>query len=591
MSNEKLLPDTALQRIDNLIAALDHADEVGFDYSDVATVHFLRNFTIEPIEPYLKFHIIRDALQPDITFGGYDSALQEILGDDSALRGGDGSADIIVVALDLSALDTAFGEPGWSADQAIERTQQVFDAIREHTPAIAVVNTLLPVLPSDSGGAMPAEAIVDEVRRANTWINDYANAWRGRFAVIDWCEIMDDTGLDDSIDARFWRTSMAPFRAPFLDRYSRQIARVVRALKGKAKKCLILDCDDTLWGGVIGEDGLDGIHLGEAEGADFAAFQRSVIELQRRGVLLALCSKNNPEDVWEVLDQHPHCVLQRSHLAAWRINWDDKASNIIALGDELNLPLDSFVFVDDSPRECQLIRDLLPEVTVLQVPEKLEGFAELVVRDGLFDTLNVSDEDRHRSRHYQEQQVRAQSRSSHTTVDEYLASLDQVLRIWCAEPDDLARITQLTQKTNQFNLTTRRYSEGQISAFMDGKDTVVYAMSVTDRYGDLGITGVLIARRDGDAAIVDTLLLSCRVLGRKFENAFVDRCLAQVEQEWGVSEWRAEFLPTKKNSQVAEFWDRVGFSVLSATDSITAYSRAAGRRHNNYSDVMSIEEA
>ncbi len=591
MSNERLLPDQALERIDTLVAALDQADEEGFDHTDSVAVHCLRNFTIEPIEPYLRFHVIRDALEPAVSFGGYDSALQEILSEDSALRGGDGAPDIIVIALDLQALDANCGQEGWDAGLAIERLQQVFDAVRDHTQAVAIVNTFLPVVLDGTDIVAPGPSISAEIQRASAWVADYAAAHRGRFALIDWRELFDAAGGDAGLDARFWRTSMAPFRATFLDQYARRVARVVRALKGKAKKCLVLDCDDTLWGGVVGEDGLHGIRLGDGEGAPYAAFQQSVVSLQQRGVLVALCSKNNPEDVWEVLDDHPYCVLERGHLAAWRINWDDKAGNIAALGEELNLPLDSFVFVDDNPRECQLVRELLPQVTVLQVPEELDDYAALVTRDGWFDTLSVSEEDRHRSKRYQEERERAGQRTSHATVNEYLASLEQVLDIWPAGAEDLARVTQLTQKTNQFNLTTRRYSEGQVEAMMNDASAGVIAMSVRDRYGELGTTGVLIAVREGDSARVDTLLLSCRVLGRKLEFAFVDRCLARLERDWGISEWRAEYLPTRKNGQVADFWERVGFSVDAETDSMTAYVRPAGRRHDNYSDVMSITEA
>ncbi len=591
MSNEQLLPEEALERIDTLVAALDRAQEQGFDHTDSVSVHCLRNFTIEPFEPYLRFHVIRDALQPAVTFGGYDSALQEILAEDSALRSGDGAPDIIVIALDLQALDASCGDEGWDAGLAIERLQQVFDAVRDHTQAVAVVNTFLPVVLDEATIVVPASAVAEEIRRASDWVANYAAAHRGRFVLVDWGEIFDAAGAEVSLDARFWRTSMAPFRAAFLDQYARRVARVVRALKGKAKKCLVLDCDDTLWGGVIGEDGLDGILLGDEGGAPYAAFQEAVVGLQQRGVLVALCSKNNPEDVWEVLDSHPACVLQRGHLAAWRINWEDKAGNIDALSQELNLPLDSFVFVDDNPRECQLVRELLPQVTVLQVPADLDDYAELVTRDGWFDSLSISEEDRHRSRRYQEERQRAGNRTSHATVNEYLASLEQVLDIWRAGPGDLARVTQLTQKTNQFNLTTRRYSEGQVEAMMNDAGTGVFAMSVRDRYGELGTTGVLIAMREGDSARVDTLLLSCRVLGRKLEFAFVDRCLARLEEDWGISEWRAEYLPTRKNGQVADFWERVGFSIDSQTDSMTAYVRPAGRGNDNYSDVMSISEA
>lgn len=587
----ELLPETALERIDALVAALDRAEQADIAYSDTVSVHFLRNFTIEPIEPYLRFHLMREALRPQLSFGGYDSAIQELLDADSPLHSEDDAPDIIVIALDVSLLDQALGERGGTADAAIERLRQLFDAAQAQSAATVVVNTMLPVLLSADGVTQPTADIAAQIERINGVIAEYARANPGRFAVADWAAMFERAGGASAIDERFWRASMAPFSAPFLDLYARRITRVACALKGRAKKCLVLDCDDTLWGGVIGEDGIEGIRLGPPDGDAWVDLQRSVVELQQRGVVVALCSKNNPEDVWEVLDNHPHAVLDRSHLGAWRINWEDKASNLIALSEELNLLPDSFVFVDDSPRECALIRDALPEVTVLQVPEALHAYPDLLTRDGYFDTLGISNEDRQRSRLYQEQQVRAEGRSRFTGVDDYLASLEQVLRIWPANDADFERVAQLTQKTNQFNLTTRRYAVKKIAGFAADPDCAVYTMSVSDRYGDLGKTGVLIARRQGAHAEIDTLLLSCRVLGRRLEHAFVDRVLARLEKEWGIAEWRATYEVTQKNAQVADFWEQVGFSRLDETDTIKSYRRAAGQRHDNYSNLMTIKEA
>lgn len=588
MSDEPLLPDEALQRIDTLQAAVDRAEAAGIEYSDAISIHFLKNFTVEPVEPYLKFHILREAIEPTISHGGYDTILQEVLDPASALRAA--MPDIVVLALELTLLDSGYGRYGWSADDAIDRLHEMYEALRSNTTSLVVVNTMLSPFIAVEGIANPDRRNVREVARLNDWIWQYAAANAGRFAVADWDRLLRVTGRDDAIDQRFWRTALAPFRGPFLDLYAREIAKVVRALKGKSKKCVILDCDDTLWGGVVGEDGIDNIRLSSTDwpGSAYHEFQRSVLLLHERGILVALCSKNNPEDVWEVMQRHASCPLQRSHLCAWRINWDDKANNVLALSEELKLPLDAFVFVDDNPREVQLIRDFLPQVTVLQVPAELYDYPDLLLRDGLFDVLSVSEEDGKRASLYRAESKRSQERDVHLNLEDYLVSLAQELSFWEVSDSDRPRVTQLTQKTNQFNLTTRRYSDGQIEAFMNADDTAVYAMSVSDRYGDLGTTGVLIARCSGTIGQIDTLLLSCRILGRRLEFAFVDSCLRELEERWGVTAWRAEYLPTKKNAQVADFWDRVGFSREAETDSMTTYSMAAGKRSDGYGKVMSI---
>jgi FkbH-like protein len=501
-------------------------------------------------------------------------------------------SDLIVVALEISMLDQAYGDTRWSADQAIRRMEEMYEALRRNTSSVIVINTLMSEVLSQEASAK-CHSSDQEVTRANDWICQFAESNKGRFVVADWVRLLLSAGQENAIDRRFWRTSLAPFKAPFLDLYAREIAKVVRALKGKAKKCLVLDCDDTLWGGVVGEDGLNGITLGTTElpGKAYYEFQQCVLGLRERGVIVALCSKNNVDDVWEVMERHPDCLLQKSDLAAWRINWEDKATNIVAISDELNLSFDSLVFVDDNPRECQLIRESLPQVTVLQVPEALAGYADLLLRDGLFDTLSVSEEDRHRASLYSDQKQRLQERDVHVDLDDYLASLAQIINIWEASDEDRPRVAQLTQKTNQFNLTTKRYSEGQIEAFIRDKNAAVFTMSVSDRYGKLGTTGVLIARRVEDVCHIDTLLLSCRILGRKLEYAFVDKCMQNLEVRWGLSSWKAEYLPTKKNAQVAEFWERIGFSLQTESDSMKSYSRAAGQRVSDYEHVMSIVEA
>ncbi len=591
MSDNALLPEEALQRIDTLVAAIDRAEAAGIECTDSIGIHLLKNFTIEPIEPYLKFHFLREAIEPGISHGGYDTVVQEALDPESELRVG--SPDMVVLALELTLLDPEYGSYGWTADHAIERLQEMYDALRQNTSSLVVINTMLSPFLSLEGVTTTKRRAVHEVARVNDCVWEYANSHKGRFVVADWERLLRLTGKDNAIDQRFWRTSLAPFKGAFLDLLAREIVKVGRALKGKAKKCLILDCDDTLWGGVIGEDGINNVKLGPVEWPEraFYEFQRNVLALHERGVLIAICSKNNAEEVWELMQDQPHCLVQRSHLAAWRINWDDKAGNIVALSAELNLPLDSFVFVDDSPRECQRVREALPQVTVLQVPDPLYEYPSLLLQDGLFDTVSVSDEDRNRAALYREQAERERDRSIHVDVDGYLASLHQTMSFWEAGEKDRPRIAQLTQKTNQFNLTTRRYSEGQIEAFMQDDDAAVLAMSVCDRYGEMGTTGVLIARRSDEGAHIDSLLLSCRILGRKLEMAFVDQCLLYLETRWGISNWHSEYFPSKKNAQVADFWERVGFSLLEETDRMKSYSMAAGQRCSGYSHVVSIVEA
>lgn len=535
------------------------------DISGISTTfNFLRNFTIEGIEPFIQYHCLKSGLKPQVIFGNYDMVHQEVLDRSSHLYSS--SPDIIVSALYLDTFLPDGWRGSWIADDVMSRLGGLFTDIANNTDAIIAVNTFIPPFYTDFGISAVKDLTShhNEVLKLNELIREYVLANPARFILIDWERFLRILGANESMDYRFWYMSKSPFKKSFLDIYAQELVKIAKALKGKSKKCLVLDCDNTLWGGIIGEDGLQGIKLSRHSypGNIFWEFQKSVLRLQERGVLIAICSKNNEQDVWEVFDDHSDCLLKREHLSSWRINWNDKATNINSLAAELNLGIDSFVFVDDNPVECGLIRDMLPEVTVLQVPDKLYTYPQLLNRDGLFDTLTVSDEDRQRSELYRNEVNRKHEQTKFETIDQYLASLSLSITVHHVKDDEIPRVAQLTQKTNQFNLTTRRYSEAKIKALCHNSDSAVMSLFVRDKFGESGLTGVLIARQEGDIGIIDSLLMSCRILGRNIEHAFVQHSLALIERTWGEKRWRAEFIPTPKNQQVAAYWPSIGFMEL-----------------------------
>jgi FkbH-like protein len=570
-----------------LLAAVHEAEESDKAWRENASVHVLRNYTTEPLDPYLKFHLLRDDIRPTISHGGYGTIVQELIDEDSPIV--TTPPDLIVLSLLIEFLDPTVSDEDWSADTAILEITSFFNILCDRTSAFVVANTLLP--PIDLLHAGLSANTSGELDRLNEHLLDLANRHKKRVVVCDWRNLPVPGGLESAIDKRFWRSSEAPFRGPFLDLYARRIAGCVRAIKGLAKKCLILDCDNTLWGGVIGEDGMDGIELDDKTepGASFHRFQREVIKLHDKGVMVAICSKNNEDDVWNVFDGHRHSVLKKDHLVAWRINWDNKAGNIASIVDELNIGLDSVVFVDDNPRELALIADRLPDVTLIAVPEDLSCYPLTLTKDRFFETLSASDEDRKRTRMYQQQNARSDEQQHFSDLSDYLRSLQTVVQISRADEPCIGRVAQLTQKTNQFNLTTRRYTEAQMRSFASDPQMAVFRMSVTDRFGDMGITGVFVARLDGATAIVDSVLLSCRVLGRRLEIAFVDQCMQSLEACWPISKWRAEYIATPKNQQTAEFWDGIGFKVVQSDDSSKLYESDVCSRIVDYLKIMTVE--
>lgn len=340
--------------------------------------------------------------------------------------------------------------------------------------------------------------------------------------------------------------------------------RIGQEMQFQRKKCLVLDLDNTLWGGVLGEDGLDGIQLGgDYPGKAFSQWQQALLQLSRTGVILAVCSKNNETDVLEAWDKNPNMLLKREHFSAMRINWTDKATNIAALADELNIGLDSMVFLDDHPAERELVKQMLPQVEAPDFPEKpyqLMPFFKTLV-EKYFRLYAVTGEDLAKAEQYKANAMRRAEQSRFADLDEYLYSLDIQIDVLKADEHNLPRIAQMTQKTNQFNLTTRRYTQDQVQQRLD-QGWRVYCMRVSDRFGDSGITGTMFLEPVGDVGVnVDTLLLSCRVLGKGIEEAFAKTVLNLLRLD-GYRELTADYLPTAKNGQTADFYDRLGMECV-----------------------------
>ena len=343
----------------------------------------------------------------------------------------------------------------------------------------------------------------------------------------------------------------------------------------RRKKCLVLDLDNTLWGGILGEDGVDGIQLGgDYPGKAYSIWQHALLQLSHNGVILALCSKNNETDVDEVWQHNPNMVLKREHFGAVRINWQDKATNMRELSDELNIGLDSMVFIDDNAAERELIKQMLPEVEVPDFPSKpyelIPFFKELVEK--YFRIYTVTREDKAKTEQYQANAKRRAEQSRFADLESYLYSLDMQLDVIPADEHNLARIAQMTQKTNQFNLTTRRYSEAELRQCLD-QGWRIYCVSVSDRFGDSGITGAIIMQPVDDITLnIDSLLLSCRILGKGIEEAFVKTVFNLMRLD-GYRMLTADFLPTAKNGQTADFYDRMGMICEAASaDGVKHYT-------------------
>ncbi len=335
----------------------------------------------------------------------------------------------------------------------------------------------------------------------------------------------------------------------------------VRAVLGLSRKALVVDLDNTMWGGVIGEDGLDGIALGpdSPEGEAFLSLQSYMLDLKRRGILLAVCSKNNLADAQAPFERHPHSALKLDDFAAFVANWEDKASNLRLIARQLNLGLDSFVFLDDNPLEREWVRSQIPEVTVIEPGTSPFHFVRELDRGRYFEALSLSREDLARADQYRVEAQREGLRASAASVEEFLANLRLQAQASSIHDRNLARVTQLVNKTNQFNVTTRRYTEDQVRAIAQEPNGWAAAFEMSDRMGSYGLIGVLFCRpAEGAAWEVDTWLMSCRTLGRQMEKFMFDR-LIESAIEKGIRRIIGVYRPTAKNEMVRALYDQMGF--------------------------------
>ncbi|MBP9230760.1 MAG: HAD-IIIC family phosphatase [Phenylobacterium sp.] len=393
---------------------------------------------------------------------------------------------------------------------------------------------------------------------------------------IDMSGLVAEVGRSAAFDPRFYLRNKAPYSATLLDAWARQVTALSRGYGAQFRKALVLDCDNTLWGGVLGEDLVAGVKLGPHDypGAVYWRAQQVFAGLRREGVLLCLCSKNNPQDVEEMFDTHPDMVLTSDDIILKKVNWREKVENLREIAADLNIGLDSLVFLDDSDFECEAVRRQLPMVSVFQTPANLPAYLG-VMEDirSLFLAGGVSDESRAKTDQYRQRALALEAQQAFESHEDYLASLQMTVRVARNDAAQAARISELSQKSNQFNLTTRRYAVAEIQALMASDAADVWSVEVADRFGKAGLTGVIVARYAPGEVRIENLLMSCRVLGRGVEFALWAPVLAAASAR-GCVTLAADYRPSAKNAQVADYYDRLGLIRVGEADGAGRYAHA-----------------
>lgn len=386
-------------------------------------------------------------------------------------------------------------------------------------------------------------------------------------------------GLYQWHDPRGWHNAKLPFSLDVAPLHADHVCRLLAAFKGKARKCLVLDLDNTLWGGVIGDDGVEGIKLGQGNGMGeaFLAIQTIALDLRSRGIILAVCSKNEDAAARLPFQEHRDMVLQQDHIAAFVANWTDKPTNLRNIARTLNIGTDALVFLDDNPAEREIVRRELPEVAVPEVGDDPALYPGLLTRAGYFEAIAFAHEDRSRAEMYQANAVRLQAAASITNIGDYLASLDMVLTVQAFDAQGRSRIAQLVNKSNQFNLTTRRYTEGDVAVLESDPDKFTLQVRLADKFGDNGMISVVIFDKGSDIWSCDTWLMSCRVLGRRVEEAVLD-IVAKAAIAAGAKSLSGTYLPTPKNALVERHFEKLGFAkTADAADGATHWELPLNR--------------
>ncbi|WP_043237666.1 HAD-IIIC family phosphatase [Stutzerimonas azotifigens] len=532
-------------------------------------VALLASHTVDHLLPAIRVAGLQRRLALSLHVSPYGLYRQALLGEDAALAAF--APQAVVLALDARdaplqlPLDAAEAEVDAAVRARVDELRLLWRRARERYAAQVIQQTLVPVDPLLFGAfeaLVPAspyaltERLNDAIRRAareeGVLLMDLAwQAAQGAYG----------NGLADPVRWHQAKQLVGPELAPL---YGDHLARILAAGAGLSRKCLVLDLDNTLWGGVIGDDGLEGIKLGQGSptGEAFLAFQRYAALLARRGIILAVCSKNDLAVAESVFERHPDMALRRSDIAAFVANWEDKAGNLRRIAQLLDIGLDSLVFVDDNPAERDIVRRELPMVAVPELPDDVAEYPARVAAAGYFEAVAFTADDTARARSYAQNAERKAALSQATDMEGYLRGLQMVLTASAIGPTELPRATQLLNKTNQFNLTTRRYAEAEVARIADDPRSVALALRLADKFGDNGLISVVLARPDpalaDDELLIDSWLMSCRVLGRQVESAVLE-VLAGAAAEAGYRALIGEYRPTARNGMVAEHYPRLGF--------------------------------
>ena len=534
-------------------------------------VAFLANFTINGLPEILKVKSYQESIWVESYNAPYNQYVQEIINPTSGLYLQDPNLVFLLLDVEQFLGDFFYFPYRYSVEQRkelvaekIKEIEDLLSLLQERSKAKVVINEF--VVPAySSRGIIESKqeyGLTESIHKINESLRAICKNNKRLFA-FPLNSFLAHCTLNPLAEPKLKYLADMKFSSSGLISLASEYFSYIYPSASKTKKCLVLDLDNTLWGGVIGEDGVEGIKLGpDKEGKPFLDFQRKILELFERGVILAINSKNNHEDAMEAIRNHPYMLLREDHFACIKINWQDKVTNMREIAEELDIGLDSLVFLDDDKANRALIREHIPEVTVIDLPEDVSLYPSLIRSLRYFNLFNLTEEDVKRGKMYIDQKKRSLLKLDITDLNTFIKQLQIKVIIKQADDVNLDRITQLTQKTNQFNLTTKRYKEEEMHDLSISAIYGIESITVEDKFGDYGLTGLAIIKKDLKEKCwhLDTFLLSCRVLGKNVEFALMNYLIKKAKTE-GMERIMGYFIPTKKNKPAENFLESCGFIV------------------------------
>lgn len=537
------------------------------NHNKIIRISFLGSFSLNGFEETIRVQCNEEKINCITYNAPYNQFNQEVLNENSNWH--KFNSDITFLIIDNRTIlgdlfyfpyDYSEEEREKILNEKFSELKSLIDKIIQKTKSkLVITNFVIPTFsPFGIYDSKVKYGLKDVILELNQKLKEYCRDYDSAF-LFDFNSFVTKFGERNVLDNKKMFAGDMKISFDYIPYLIYEFLGFVKPVLGLNKKCIVLDLDNTLWGGIIGEDGIEGINLGpDTLGRPFMEFQKVIKSLSKRGIILAINSKNNPEDAMKVIKEHPHMFLNENDFACLKINWNDKIANMRDIAKELNIGLDSMVFFDDDPSNRELIRMSIPEILVLELPKDPSEYSTILRELNDFNLLMITDDDFKRSKMYLEERERLSLESKTDNLDDYLKKLEIKVKVHKANKFSIPRISQLILKTNQFNLTTKRYQEEEIKKFSQDKKMFVGCAEVEDKFGDNGITNVFIIKMNEEEWILDTFLLSCRVMGKGIEKGVLGKILQMAKKE-GIKKIRANFIPTQKNKPSENFLQDNGF--------------------------------